>query len=302
MKKIQCPQRRIHIFRSLIFSIIYAVVPVFLQACSEDSFVNDGGDVARDQPPIVTGEWYKPALTDTWQWQLQGTIDINYDVNVYDIDLFDAPQSTIEALHAQGRKVICYFSAGSYENFRDDASQFENADLGNSLDGWENENWLDIRSANVRKIMQARLDLAVTKKCDGVEPDNMDAYDASNKAGFSSDPLIAADQLDYNRFIANEAHKRDLSVGLKNDLPQIPDLVEYFDFAVNEQCHQYGECDELKPFIDAGKPVFNAEYPEEKVLSNSERDMVCQAARAANIRTLILALDLDNSSRDSCDD
>jgi len=303
MNKVPYTGRLVHFFSSLIFFSVVIFIAAMLQACSTDGDVNDeDGLIQNNQPPVVTGEWYKPALTDTWQWQLQGVIDTNYDVNVYDIDLFDTPKSTIDLLHAQNRKVICYFSAGSYEDFRDDAEQFKSTDLGNSLDGWENENWLDIRSSNVRTIMKARLDLAVTKGCDGVEPDNMDGYDASNKAGFASDPLTAEDQLDYNRFIANEAHTRGLSVGLKNDLPQIPDLVEYYDFAVNEQCHQYDECDELKPFIDAGKPVFNAEYPEEKVLSNSERDMVCQAARAANIRTLILSLELDNSSRYSCDD
>lgn len=42
--------------------------------------------------------------------------------------------------------------------------------------------------------MQARLDLAVQKGCDGVEPDNVDGY--QNNSGF---PLTAQDQLAYNR-------------------------------------------------------------------------------------------------------
>lgn len=264
------------------------------------SFVSVDG-VVQDQFSLNSGKWYKPAVSATWQWQLQGTINTAYNVDVYDIDLFDAPQATIDSLHAAGKKVICYFSAGSYEDFRDDAAQFQASDLGNGLEGWPDEKWLDTRSSNVRNIMKGRLDLAATKKCDGVEPDNMDAYETDNKAGFASDPLTAADQLDYNRFIANEAHARELAVGLKNDLPQIPDLVEYFDFAVNEQCHQYNECADLKPFTDAGKPVFNAEYPEEQALSDSDRDAVCAAAKSANIRTLILPLDLDDSSRHSCD-
>jgi hypothetical protein len=45
------------------------------------------------------------------------------------------------------------------------------------------ENWLDIRSDNVSLIMKKRIDLAVQKGCDGVEPDNMDGY--SNHSGFS---------------------------------------------------------------------------------------------------------------------
>jgi len=47
---------------------------------------------------------------------------------------------------------------------------------------------------------------------------------------------------------------------MKNDLEQIPDLISYFDWELNEQCFQYNECDQLLPFIQAGKPVFNIEY------------------------------------------
>lgn len=93
------------------------------------------------------------------------------------------------------------------------------------------------------------------KGFDAVEPDNMDAY--RNKSGF---PLTAGDQLTYNRLVAKLAHDRGLSVGLKNDLDQIPQLVGDFDFAVNEQCAQYGECARLTPFIEAGKAVFHVEY------------------------------------------
>ncbi len=73
-------------------------------------------------------------------------------------------------------------------------------------------------------------------------------------------PLTAADQLRYNRLIARLAHERGLAVGLKNDLDQIPELLPDFDFAVNEQCAEYEECDRLTPFVRAGKAVFHVEY------------------------------------------
>jgi hypothetical protein len=103
--------------------------------------------------------------------------------------------------------------------------------------------------------MAARLDMCRDKGFDAVEPDNMDGY--LNRTGF---PLTAADQLRYNRLIARLAHDRGLAVGLKNDLDQIPELLPDFDFAVNEQCAQYEECDLLTPFVKAGKPVFHVEY------------------------------------------
>ena len=83
----------------------------------------------------------------------------------------------------------------------------------------------------------------------------MERYD--NASGF---PLTYVDQVAYTRFLANEAHKRGLSAALKNDLEQIPDLLDFFDFAINEECFQYHECDALLPFIEAGKAVFAVEY------------------------------------------
>jgi hypothetical protein len=251
--------------------------------------------------PTPDGDWYKPGVETTWQWQLQpgasGRINTDYDVDLYDVDLFDVPQETIDALQAAGRRVICYFSAGSFEDFRDDADQFNPADIGSPLDGFPDERWLDVRSENVRRIMRQRLDLAASRGCDGVEPDNVDGF--QNDSGFD---LTAADQLDFNRFLADAAHQRDLAVGLKNDLDQVTALVTSFDFSVNEQCHEFDECQALAPFIDAGKPVFNAEYDDPFVSNPAVRQALCADAQARNLRTLVLPLDLDDSFRFSCDE
>jgi hypothetical protein len=175
---------------------------------------------------------------------------------MYDIDLFDVPQAVMDELHDDGRIVICYFSAGSYEEWRPDAGDFPDVVLGDPLDDWPGERWLDIRRIDLlAPIMTARMDLAVQKGCDGVEPDNVDGY--ANDSGFA---LTAEDQLTYNTWLAAEAHQRGLSIGLKNDLDQIPQLLPYFDWALNEQCFQYDECELLLPFVDAGKAVFGVEY------------------------------------------
>jgi hypothetical protein len=258
--------------------------------------VEPDGPLDPDAPPVTGGDWFRPGVETTWQWQLQGEINTGYDVDVYDVDLFDVPDAVIEELHQAGRSVVCYFSAGSFEGFREDSGEFETEDLGTPLEGFSDERWLDIRSANVHRIMRARLDLAAARGCDGVEPDNVDGF--SNESGF---PLTPTDQLAFNRFLANEAHRRGLAVALKNDLDQVPELVDYFDFSVNEQCHEFDECDALQPFIDAGKPVFNTEYESRFVNSPAERDALCEDARALQLRTLVLPLDLDDSFRFSCD-
>lgn len=258
--------------------------------------------LAVDVAPVTGGGWYKPPVGVTWQWQLlvneDQSLNTRYNVTIYDIDLFDTPESTIDSLHAGGHKVICYFSAGSYEHFREEAAGFNGNELGNTLEGWPSERWLDIRSTNVHRIMQDRLDLAVDKGCDGVEPDNIDGY--QNDPGFDFTPN---DQLAYNRFIANEAHRRGLAVGLKNDLDQIKALVDFYDFAVNEQCFQYDECELLGPFIDAGKPVLNAEYPDENddlSLDDGSITALCNAANTLKFSTLALPVDLDDAFRIAC--
>jgi len=267
--------------------------------CPRDGNADGNSPADTNTPADAGGDWYKPDVGTTWQWQLQPSaaneINITYDVDAYDIDLFDTSTALIDELHGQGRRVICYFSAGTYEDFRTDAGEFAAAALGNALEEWAGERWLDIRAANVRQIMLARLDLAVEKGCDCVEPDNVDGY--VNDSGFA---LTAADQLAFNRFIANEAHARGLCVGLKNDLDQISQLVAYFDFSVNEQCHEYDECDALQPFIDAGKPVFNAEYAGAYVNNAAERTALCDDAQDRGFHTLVLPLNLDDAFRLSC--
>lgn len=191
-----------------------------------------------------------------WQIQYTGELQTDVDVDVFNLDLFDAPSEAIAMLYQRGVFVMCYFSAGSYENWRPDAPSFPAEVLGKDMEGWPGEQWLDIRRIDLlAPIMEARLDLARSKGCHGVDPDNVNGY--TNNTGF---PLAAEDQKRYNIFLAKAAHQRGLLVGLKNNLEQIPELVTHFDWVLNEECFSYGECDALLPFLRAGKPVFVVEY------------------------------------------
>jgi hypothetical protein len=242
-----------------------------------------------------TSSWWRPTKGITWQWQLNGTINTGYAVDLYSIDLEDTSTSVITTLKQSGKKVLCYFSAGSYEDWRSDKGLFTSSDLGKSLDGWAGERWLDIRSANVRSIMKKRMELARQKGCNGVEPDNVDGY--ANDNGLS---LTAANQLDYNRYLANTAHGLGLTIALKNDLDQVVDLVSSFDLAINEECHLYNECNLLKPFIDQNKPVVTAEYASKYVSQTATRDAMCSASRSMGLHTLVMPLELNDSFRLDC--
>lgn len=207
---------------------------------------------------------------------------------MYDIDLVETPKQVIDTLHARGIVVICYFSAGSWERHRSDADIFPSQVRGKIMEGWPDEKWLDIRKIDLLEpIMTARLDLAVRKGCDGVEPDNIDGFD--NDTGF---PLKFEDQIRYNIWLSKEAHSRNLSIGLKNDVGQIEALVSHFDWALNEQCFEYDECDSLKHFIEAGKAVFGVEYTGDPV-------SICPKANRMNFDWLFKNLELD-AERLSC--
>ncbi len=200
--------------------------------------------------------WYHPKPGIKWFWQLSGTLRTDYDVDLYDVDLEETSKETIDYLHNKGIRVICYFNAGAYEPYRSDSADFPKEVLGKTMDGWDDEKWLDIASFDkFASIMRKRLDLAVNKGCDGVEPDNINSFEQDT--GF---PISYDDQLKYNKWLAREAHKRGLAIALKNDGSQVHDLVDDFDFAIVEECFEYDECSPFSEFINHGKAVLGVEY------------------------------------------
>jgi endo-alpha-1,4-polygalactosaminidase (GH114 family) len=233
--------------------------------------------------------WWEPPVNVTWQWQLSDLpIDRSFEVDVYDIDMFDNEASTVAALHAEGRRVFCYVSVGSWEDWRPDADQFPVSVIGNDYESWPGEKWLDIRQIDLlAPIIRARFDMCKAKGFDGVEPDNIDGY--TDDTGF---PLTYQDQLDYNTWLAHEAHARGLSIGLKNDSDQAEDLLPHFDWAMTEDCFVEDWCVEIEPFIAAGKAVFSAEYTDQ--MSTTEFwSEVCPEAEERSFSVILKRRDLD---------
>lgn len=190
----------------------------------------------------------------TWYWQIDGKVNTARSAKVYDIDMENSSAQLIQQLHGGGHLVVCYFSAGTYESYRGDASKFPKTAIGKKLDGWSDV-YVDIRDTTVRQIMQARMDAAKGKGCDGFEPDVLDAFE--NPSGF---PITRQNEIDYIKFLASEGHRRGLLVALKNDPELVKDVVSVTDFAIAEQCFQYNECSSYSPFISQNKAVLAAEY------------------------------------------
>jgi hypothetical protein len=144
--------------------------------CLTDTLKRLGGlKLAANTTPL-----WQPTVGSPWQIVLSHAVDASKPVkpalSVYDIDLYGTSALTIKRLHQQGIKVICYFSAGSWEYYTPDAWFFLPGDMGNNLQGWPGERWLNTESKSVRNIIAQRISLAAQKGCDAVDPDNVDGF------------------------------------------------------------------------------------------------------------------------------
>jgi hypothetical protein len=257
---------------------------------------------------------WRPKPGTSWQWQITGKVDPSVRVQMYDIDLYDAQPAAssyrvsgfgavrvdkgvnagvIDALHAQGIKVICYVDSGAWEDYRPDAPLFPHRVIGNST-GWSGERWLDLRRSGwpaFEPLIAARFDLAARSHCDGVEPDQNNPW--GNDPGF---PITLADQKAWYLQTAALAHARGLSVGQKNGIETTDaDTAAAFDWNLNEQCNMYQECGVLRRFVAAGKAVFQVEYANEGMTTSK----FCAADNSANFDGLLKYLEL-NSWRQAC--
>lgn len=239
------------------------------------------GDLLRTrpdtQPPGDAGTGRpRPGPLSTWQIQLSGVLDTTEDVEVYTVDL-ETPAGTLSALHAARRIVLCYFSAGTMEPFRDDASRFPGASLGAPLADYPNERWVDVRDPTVRAIMQDRVAKAAAVGCDGVHPSGLAAFQADTELAFGR-----GEQLAYNRWLTSVAHARGLSIGLvEGDVSLSEELVADFDWTVVWSCLGTS-CPSAVPFVNAKKAAFLIEYGGE-----TDASALCPRAKALGLSVTI---------------
>jgi hypothetical protein len=216
--------------------------------------------------PAKKADVWQPQQGIKWQIDISDNVSVNSasapepsDAEVWDLDLFNTDESTISNLKAAGKKVICYFSAGTSEQGRPDLGGLQQSDYGAGLPDWPGENWLDLRSDSVFNVMKGRIEQAAQKGCDAIDPDNMgklqhnrpavgieliifvDGYSNQNGGGFSP-ALSTDDSVAFLQKMADEAASHGMAIGLKNAGDIIPSATDIVQFAVNEQCSELGEC------------------------------------------------------------
>ncbi len=241
------------------------LAPVLLAlavACSggagREGVPGGNGDPERWQPTS--------AAPIHWHWQLSGDFDPVRDLpllqhrTVFDLDGELTPASTVALLHALGPgvRVVCYIDVGAYESYRSDHAMFPPEVIEKANPDWDGTFWLDIRRQDVLlPIMRHRMsDWCLAKGFDAVEPDESEVF--GNDPGYD---LTQAQNDAYNTAIAGLAHELGLSVGLKGNNARAAVLEPYFDWALSEQCWQYGECQGLRDsFAARNKAVFDVEY------------------------------------------
>jgi hypothetical protein len=275
------------------FELLLCATAVTACAATEGDILHSIGDASAPDVPALDGVVADGPLVDirqgdgapphpkpeplaTWQIQLTGTLDTTVDARVYTVDI-DTPASTIRTLHSAGRIVICYFSGGTMESFRDDASRFPTSALGMPLSNYPNERWVDVRDATVRSIMQDRVAKAARVDCDGVHPSGLSAFAATT--GFD---LTRADQVSYNRLLSAAARTLGLSIGLVDgDSALSQELIADFDWTVVWGCIA-NNCPTALPFTNARKAAFLIEYGDQSRTSD-----VCPKAKDLGLSAII---------------
>jgi Glycoside-hydrolase family GH114 len=230
--------------------------------------------------------WIAPLGPQPWQWELSHPLNLSNaqemgtkdklpdgqrapDPVIYDIDGIINPASTVAALHAEGKHVVCYIEVGSAGNYYSAASegisttyyaQLRSAgEFGNKVKGYP-EYYLNIQSPTTVSIIEAMIDKqCAAKGFDAVETDIDDEF--ADHSGF---PLTLSIEEQYMTTLANYMHGLGLGWWIKNpddtgSAAYADAMYPLADAVLTEQCNQYSTCGLLSEY-QGTKAVFNAEY------------------------------------------
>jgi hypothetical protein len=212
-----------------------------------------------------------PSGKMVWDWQIgassESAVVPPANARLLDIDLFGTSAGKVAALKSKGIYVVCYINAGSWQPGQPDSNEYP-ASLKLQADpNWPGEYFLDVtdvfKSGSVlARILRARLSLCKSKGFDAVEPDNL-----QNDENVSGGRITRQQQIDFNGWIADEAHAAGLAALQKNGPDKIllkdrtgKMMVDKFDGILNEECQEFDECGPLAEYVKRGKLALDVEY------------------------------------------
>ncbi|HEX3834069.1 MAG TPA: endo alpha-1,4 polygalactosaminidase [Solirubrobacteraceae bacterium] len=240
------------------------------------------------------------------------------------------PSTVVTQLHATGKYSICYIEAGA-QQAEPDQSHFAAADYGNAakkyaMQGWPGEYWYDTLgfagwsasspnaflggSANDQSIaadiaagMAQRIAGCAAEGQDAIEPDDLDGYTNPGATGVAGGGwhLTQAAAQGYEAWLAYTAHADGLAAFQKNDGANSAAEVGNFDGLIIEECNYYkdpcaGSGGDATPYLNAGKPVLNAEYSDDRETTAK----FCSADTAAGITGALFNVNLDGKTYQPC--
>ncbi len=214
---------------------------------------------ALSQPASVPApaRWV-PAPDAKFDLQFSTPMQLQRQVDFMVLDLADALPDEITTVKNNGAAAVCYFNGGSIDVEDEDFDSVAPLVIGRKLETEPTARWLDLRNIDeIAPMIRGRLDRCRDKGFDAALIGNLENY--LFRSGF---PIGERQQIAFNRFIADEAHKRGLSIGLWNSRSQIAPLADSYDFILVSGCFEDGWCNETGAFIEMGKPAFVVEFAE----------------------------------------
>jgi len=251
----------------------------------------------------TAAQWKEVPGESSWEWilpteELPGTPP---EVDYLGLDGLDVASSYVAAAADQGSSSWCYLSVGSVEDWRDDYEDLVALDdaerdagregiIGNEYSGWAGEWWLNVGAYELfMPIMEARLDVCADKGFALVEYDNMGIDPDS---GFNTSQ---ADVEEYVEALLQATNDRGMG-GIHKNATNLVHLEPGFDALLLESCVLWDFCGEAQPYLDSGKPVWNAEYPESWDEQGEDFDLETVCSAGAAVSTLIKTWDLDTNT------
>ena len=222
-------------------------------------------------PTPTTGVTLPPTGLIGWDWQIgasgDSAVSMPAGAKLIDLDGFNTSAAKVAELKNKGYYTVCYIDAGSWEPGRPDSALYP-AYLKIQQDpDWPSEYFLDVTDvfksgSALAPILQARFKMCKDKGFDALEPDNL-----QNDENVSGGRITTQQQIDFNGWVADQAHAAGLAVFQKNGPDKIllkdrtgKMMVEKFDGILNEECQQYSECGPLAEYTRRGKLALNVEY------------------------------------------